>query len=882
MFRMTKLSIRSLLQLITLVVILPTAGIVLYSGIKLRDTMLNAARADTLKLADRIVTEQQNLVVGAEQLMTALAQIPDVKRHDTARVEPILRELRKLNPMYSNIFIADMKGTVWASAVPVPPPFVVADRRYFRNALASGKLSSGEYVVSRATARPAFNLAYPLRNDHGRTIGVLSVGFAIDRYRQLLEQMRLPAGTNFAIIDHQGTLLFRAINSEQLAGKPYPGDEFQKIRSGPDAGTTTRKGLTGDKRIISYRKLSLAGEQSPYLYVTAGIPVEVATREANRSIMYSSVFLALLLLLTWSIAALIGKRSIVDRFKLLENASQRLAAGDLQVRVSDVVDGGELGRLGQTFDVMAAELARREEERLKVEGDRDRLISIMETTTDVVSLASPEGKLLYLNHAGRRLTGIGDGPISDIPIQQVHPQWAAELIMKEGIPSAMRTGVWEGETALLDGNCQEVPVSQLLLAHRDGLGELSHLSTIMRDIRDHKAAEAEHALLTEQLIQSQKMESIGQLAGGVAHDFNNLLTPIFGYAEMLKRDFPDNAAALTKLDNLLKAAEKAKELVRQLLSFSRKQVLEMKIIDLDQVITKFQSILRHTIRESIDIRLNLAPGRYSIRGDRNQIEQVIMNLAVNAQDAISGCGLITIETAPVLLDDEYTRQHSGVSPGHYLMMAVSDDGCGMDQETRQRIFEPFFTTKGIGKGTGLGLATVYGIVQQHAGNIWVYSEPDRGTTFKCYFPIVDEIPMSEQSAEYEQVTLIGDRRTILLVEDNAMVRSLVDELLTRQGFEVLVAEDPKKALEMSEGRLLDLLVTDVIMPYMTGPELYGRLQDRYPGLKVLYMSGYTRSGIAQQSALEEGIHYLQKPFATNEFVSIVELLLKSQLDTTRI
>jgi CheY-like chemotaxis protein len=250
-----------------------------------------------------------------------------------------------------------------------------------------------------------------------------------------------------------------------------------------------------------------------------------------------------------------------------------------------------------------------------------------------------------------------------------------------------------------------------------------------------------------------------------------------------------------------------------------------------------------------------------------------MNLAVNAQDAIVNHGVITIETAPVLLDDEYALQYPEISPGQYLMLAISDNGCGMDHETRQRIFEPFFTTKGIGKGTGLGLATAYGIVQQHGGTIWVYSEPDKGTTFKCYFPLADETPLGEQFAVHEQVSLSDGRGTILLVEDNEMVRNFVHELLTSQGFEVLAAEEPLQALEVSGNRSLDLLISDIIMPNMTGPELHAMLLENHPRLQVLYMSGYTGNVISHQCLLEEGVHFIQKPFAITEFARKVKSLL---------
>jgi len=404
-------------------------------------------------------------------------------------------------------------------------------------------------------------------------------------------------------------------------------------------------------------------------------------------------------------------------------------------------------------------------------------------------------------------------------------------------------------------------------------GEIFGVLGINIDQTERKQVEEERQLLEEQLIQAQKMESIGRLAGGVAHDFNNLLTPIMCYTELLKRDFSGNEGAATKTVSIMNAAVKAKNLVQELLCFSRKQVLDMKTIDLNKTIKSFNSILRHTIRESVDIRLCLAEKSYCIRADSNKIEQIIMNLAVNAQDAIGEVGTITIETSPVLIDDEYARQHRDLKPGHYMMLAVTDDGCGMDQETQQRIFEPFFTTKEVGKGTGLGLATVYGIVRQHGGSIWVHSESGKETKFKCYFPIVDEAPVCNQSTAHDLTWFVGEKRTILLVEDNEMVRTLVDELLTKNGFKVLVAEDPVQALRISEGHTLDLLVSDVVMPDMTGPEVHSKLIENHPGLRVLYMSGYASNVIAQQGVFGNGVQYIQKPFTIAEFAKKIEQVL---------
>lgn len=388
---------------------------------------------------------------------------------------------------------------------------------------------------------------------------------------------------------------------------------------------------------------------------------------------------------------------------------------------------------------------------------------------------------------------------------------------------------------------------------------------------------SERKRLEEQLLQTQKIESIGRLAGGVAHDFNNMLTPIIGYSEMLKNHIPDNAAALAKVDYILMAADKARILVQQLLSFSRKQILNIKVIDLNLLITSFHDILCRTVRENIELVLNLTEDRYGIRADMHQLEQVIMNLVVNAQDAIAGNGVINIETVLVILDDEYCRQHDEALPGRYLMMSVSDNGAGMDKQILKKIFEPFFTTKGVGEGTGLGLSTVYGLVKQHGGSIWAYSEPGRGTVMKCYFPVAEELPLPVvvTHEELRQVTISGNSCTILLVEDNDMARDLAHELLKEYGFEVIAADSPKRALEMIDGVAIDLLITDVVMPGMTGTQLNERLIKIYPKLKTLYMSGYTNNVIVHHGVLDAETCFIQKPFAINDFAAKVESILNS-------
>jgi len=399
--------------------------------------------------------------------------------------------------------------------------------------------------------------------------------------------------------------------------------------------------------------------------------------------------------------------------------------------------------------------------------------------------------------------------------------------------------IWVSDTAVVVRGSDSHPVMEGLIV----------------DITDRK-------MLENQLLQARKMEAVGRLAGGVAHDFNNLLTIIKGYVEMaLQRcmDRPDLHGDIRRIEN---AAASAVNLVRQLLAFSRKQVLRPKILDLNAIVVNLDQLLRRLMNANIEMKTFVSKGVGAIKADPGQVEQVIMNLVVNARDALPGGGRILIETSNVDLDSSYTLDHAIVRPGPYVLLAVTDTGVGMTADTVAHIFEPFYTTKESGRGTGLGLSTVYGIVKQSGGYIWVYSEPGKGTTFKVYLPRVqDSIPASP-APEMPPATAPKGRETILLVEDEPAVRELIQMVLSERGYKVLEALAPEDAerLASSSGAEIQLLLTDVVMPGMSGRDLAKRLTARHPHVRVLYMSGYTFNVIAQDGTLEEGISFLQKPF----------------------
>jgi two-component system, cell cycle sensor histidine kinase and response regulator CckA len=385
------------------------------------------------------------------------------------------------------------------------------------------------------------------------------------------------------------------------------------------------------------------------------------------------------------------------------------------------------------------------------------------------------------------------------------------------------------------------------------------LQAALREIAQKESAEAALRKAEAQLRHAQKMEAVGRLAGSIAHDFNNLLSVIISNSDMLLEDLKPMDPIRTDVTSIRKAGERAATLTRQLLAFSRQQIMTPRLLDLNHAVQEAEKMLRRLLGEDIDLVTRYDRALFNVKVDPGQIDQVIMNLAINARDAMPRGGKLTIETKNATLDQSYVSEHFGVTPGPYAMLAVSDTGSGMDQETQSRIFEPFFTTKELGKGTGLGLSTVFGIVQQSGGAIWVYSEPGKGASFKIYLPRADDSPVEEPDLVVP--TTLNGSETILLVEDQEEVRHVAQQVLTRYGYHIIEAQNAGDALLVCEQhpRTIHLLLTDVVMPKMSGRELAERLTKLRPEMRVLFMSGYTENAIVHHGILDSGISYLQKP-----------------------
>ena len=420
-----------------------------------------------------------------------------------------------------------------------------------------------------------------------------------------------------------------------------------------------------------------------------------------------------------------------------------------------------------------------------------------------------------------------------------------------------------------------IDVSLTLSPIQDEAGHMVGASAIVQDISQLKQAVAERQAMEEQFHQSQKLESIGRLAGGVAHDFNNMLNVILGYGDLMLIKLKEPDPLREDVKEMVNAGKRAAALTRQLLAFSRKQTLQPRILNLNDIISNLKKMLGRLIGEDIRLTTALGDDLCRVEVDPGQIEQVIMNIAVNARDAMPKGGVFSIETRNAALDERNAKEHFNVEPGNYALLVMRDNGCGMDETTRKRLFEPFFTTKAMGKGTGLGLATVYGIIKQSKGYIWVYSEPGKGTAFKIYLPCTST-PQSPTKVTTGHEEIPGSGQTILVVEDEASLRKLCAAVLKKAGYYVLAAANGGEALLLIEEKKLqpDLILTDVVMPGMSGKVLADRLKQTLPHIRVLFMSGYTDDAIVQHGVLDSGIPFIEKPFSTKALVNKVGALLR--------
>ena len=641
----------------------------------------------------------------------------------------------------------------------------------------------------------------------------------------------------------------------------------------------------GIKLDISERKKT---EEQTYRLVQAIESSSELIAMANPDGRFVFVNQAFLQTLGYSKEEIIGKNfrvimSATNSAELLEDLSAKIYESDgwkgecllarrngvdLSVSLNAGPVKDDEGRVVGSFGI-----AKNISERKRTEEDLRRLAEVVESSDDAIISTTLDRIILSWNGGAERMYEYSAGETIGKPVSIIFPPGQRDDILAILEKVKRDEIVRHFETVRVRKDGKQVRISLSISPLKDASGRIVGASSIGRDITESKQME-------EMFRQAQKMEAVGRLAGGVAHDFNNMLSVIIGYSEMLL-DRVDNDGQIRKqCEEIKRAGQRAASLTRQLLAFSRQQVLEPRVLNLNTSVIEIEKMLRRLIGEDIELRTSLDPKLAPVKADPAQIEQVIMNLAVNARDAMPDGGKLIIETSNTDLDDEYALLHPPCIAGRYVLLAVTDTGVGMSQETRARVFEPFFTTKETGKGTGLGLSTVYGVVKQSGGYIWVYSEPGQGSVFKIYLPQVDgsvqEIRPSESAPEPFRVT-----ETVLLVEDEQSVRTLTRNLLEQNGYTVLEADNGAHAVKLAKQHhgSIHLLMTDVVMPEMNGPTLADKLLSIHPEAKVLYVSGYSGCFGTQSGLIPAGASLLQKPFLRTTLLQKLRNVLDVQKES---
>ena len=621
---------------------------------------------------------------------------------------------------------------------------------------------------------------------------------------------------------------------ELLELSPLPEDSVITISEG-DRVIAQTNGSDGVERV--WGMAPIAGTD---LTVGFGLPGDAAYGAARSALVRDFILAGVGALLVLATALFTGGRLSAPIRRLAATAGSR--------------------RRGSEVEAIEGELTRRADRQTQLNA---QLQAILDAAMDVVVVVDSDRRFVSVNDAACRFYErpreelIGKRLDDLIGQERAERDWE-DFLSEERVAKGMLEDVWEGDQ---EGSPRMLEVR----SHPEFLPG-RHLF-VMRDVTERR-------MLEDQLRQAQKMEAVGQLAGGVAHDFNNLLTVIGGYGEIARRRIGAGPGAAELLE-VERAAERATQLTKQLLAFSRQQVLDPVPLDLAEIAGGLLPMLRRLIGEDIEIAMLTDKALPAVVADRAQLEQVLVNLAVNARDAMPTGGTLTIETRGLTLDDNYSERHAGVEPGEYVCLTVTDTGVGMTQETMEHVFEPFFTTKEVGQGTGLGLATVHGIVNQSGGHILVYSEPDLGTSFKVYLPATGAAAATEGDDEGNGLDRLGGTETILLCEDEDGVRQLIDHVLTTHGYRVLSTGGPHEAVEraVEHGETIDALVSDVIMPDMSGPELARRLESVRPGLRTLFVSGYTAETVRDRGRLPEGSAFLEKPFDQLSLLRALRALL---------
>ncbi len=837
-------SLRGRLLALVLVAVLPSFAILIYATRHQRELLVEQVGDEAHDLARLVAERHQRAVDRARGLLVGLARLPSLRRLDGAACSREVAAVLADAPIYANVGAATPDGNLFCSAAPLDRKVNLSDRVHVRGPLERGEFTVGGYIRSRSRGGlPSFGFGLPIRDDAGRVTAVAVASLDLVQLQHELDDLPLPPGAEVVVVDRDGVI---------ATGRPAPGERFGVPLRGPlrasalaHAPSAEAEGLDGVRRVYGFHEVTAGGEIA--MRVAAGIPAQAAYAPVNR-IARASI-LALLAVAAFAVvAAVVGSELIVvRRIRAVIAASRRIAAGDHSARSGVAPGRDEIGELVRAFDEMAASLERLwRENRLLLDAVGEGIVGIR-----------ADGRIGFANPAAARTLGWS---VEELLGADAHATLHGEDRPRDACPilAAMReVAPRRGTDETLrrrDGSRFPAEYVSTPLLDRGGV---VGVVLVFRDVSERRELE-------ERLRQAEKMEAIGQLAGGVAHDFNNLLTAIVSCAQLIQESLPAEHAAQADAREIAIAAGRATALTRQLLAFGRRQRLAPRIVELRAVVRGMESMLRRLLPETVSLRVE-TPDAGAALADPAQLETAVLNLVVNARDAVREGGHIEVRV------EEGDGEADGLRPGPAAVLVVKDDGAGMDAATRERIFEPFFTTKPAGKGTGLGLATVYAVVSQSGGAIRVRSEPGGGAEFRIAFPL-----QRWREAEPRPAAAAPPRagiETVLLVEDDAAIRGIARRTLAGAGYRVLDAASAGDALQIAHGEpRIHALVTDVVLPERNGWELSRDLARGRPGLRVLFMSGYAAEP-SGESLLPEGVPFLAKPFTPDDLLRSVRAVL---------
>ncbi len=861
-------SIGKNLTLLVILAVLPALATILYSGLEQRRHSIENAKRDVLFFIRTVNEVQKRITNSTRQILSTLAHMPEVRNMDSQGSSEIFRAVIAQNPDYLNIMAMDINGEVFASALPFTKSNL-ADRKHFREALANKGFAAGEYVVTRVGTFHAFTFAYPVLDNQGNLKAVLNIALKVERFAHFFDVAQFPENSFLAVTDHKGIRLFYYPSNEDTnpIGQPILSKAWERVQKAQGEGISIHHSSDGVRRIIAFQQVRLGPDEEPYMYIWAGIPEAQVFKPANAILARNLMLMLFATLMALIVSWVIGKNTLILPMKRILTTTQIFARGNFHVRSELSDQPGELGNLAKAFDDMANALSESQE----------MLRTIADYTYDWEYWLLPDGVLQWVSPSCKRITGYTASEFMADQKLMHRIVYQEDLSLFKQHLEKIETG--EEHSSDLDfriihrsGQIVWINHHCILISRPDGTSLGRRVSN--RDITERKMMEKEQEKLQAQLMQAQKMEAVGRLAGGVAHDFNNMLGVILGHAEMAIDQVDFSHPLHEDLLEIQKAALRSADLTRQLLAFARKQTISPQFLNLNNTISGMLKMLRRLIGENIDLVWKPGANLWPVMMDPSQIDQILANLAVNTRDAIELAGNLTIATQNTVFDETYSSTHPGFMPGEYVLLAVSDNGCGMDKQVLDNLFEPFFTTKEVGKGTGLGLATIYGIVKQNNGFINVYSEPGDGTSFKIYLPRIQTSETVKIEANEPEPSCGAE--TVLLVEDEEAILRLGKMILEGYGYTVLVASSPTEALILAKEHQgpIHLLLTDVVMPGMNGKELKERITVIIPEIRVLFMSGYTADVIACHGVIEEDVQYLQKPFSVKTLAAKVREVLE--------